>query len=187
MTLTDCFQTPQRRGAYAAAHRRARTTFVLALALLLPVAAIAAGDPAPVAAPAAPAAGTTLPLEPTVTVDVSDKADAGNGPPRTKGGVPEADAIEQRALPGLHVVAYAGNARWQNWTVRTEVLPELLGQRVIARLMVAGFHKTEACPGHIWSGLQGTRRVDARVSGNVIEISLVPARTACFPVGGSAP
>ena len=88
--------------------------------------------------------------------------------------LPEIQLIEQKVLAGMLVVSVQPDGPTQTWRVRSTAPPELLAQRLIARLLGARFSSVPASPGEEWSGTHGKSRVAVRVEQRVVAVQLVP-------------
>jgi hypothetical protein len=161
--------------------RRAHTQAALAAALAL-------------ASLAATAAETTLPLEPSVSVDLTTTqreseraaalrraADAAALPGAAERAaiVPEFLLIQQKALADLPVVSSHPDGAAQTWRLRSVSPPTLFAERVIMRLLRAGFSTAAHCPGEEWAGTHGKSRVGVVAEQRLVAVKLAPASGGC--------
>ena len=146
----------------------------------------------------APLEETTLSIDPTVQVDLVQKqreaerraalqrakdAAALPGAREREALVPEILLLRREVLPTLPVTAAQPEPSRQTWLVSAPVKPDLYAERVILRLLRAGFSSTKACAGEEWSGRHGENRVFVRVESRAVAIVLVPATAACLAPG----
>jgi hypothetical protein len=158
-----------------------RNTIVAMIALLLCIGGAAAQE-------------TTLPLEPSVSVDLtttqreSDRAaalrraaDAAALPGAAERAaiVPEFLLIQQKALADLPVVSSHPDGAAQTWRLRSISPPTLFAERVIMRLLRAGFSTAAHCPGEEWAGTHGKSRVGVVAEQRLVAVRLAPASGGC--------
>lgn len=144
-------------------------------------------------------AETTLPMEPSVSVDLTasqreaERAAALErarivasmpGAAEREAIVPEIMLIQRKALVDLAVTMSQPQGPAQIWRLRSTLRPDLYAERVIPRLLRAGFSTTRACPGEEWSGSHGKARVAVRVEERAVAVVLTPATLQC--AGGAA-
>jgi hypothetical protein len=142
---------------------------------------------------------TTLPMEPSVSVDLTaSQREAEHaaalerarivasmpGAAEREAIVPEIMLIQRKALADLAVTMSQPQGPAQIWRLRSTVRPDLYAERVIPRLLRAGFSTTPACPGEEWSGSHGKARVAVRVEERAVAVVLTPATLQC--AGGAA-
>ena len=133
---------------------------------------------------AATAAETTLPLEPSVSVDLTAMrraADAAALPGAAERAaiVPEFLLIQQKALADLPVVSSHPDGAAQTWRLRSVSPPTLFAERVIMRLLRAGFSTAAHCPGEEWAGTHGKSRVGVVAEQRLVAVRLAPATGGC--------
>lgn len=139
-------------------------------------------------------AETTLSIDPTVEVDLKAAqreaerkaalqraADAATLPHarEREALVPEILLLQREVLNGLPVVATRPEPSLQTWQIRSAMAQEMYAQRVIPRLLRAGFRSTTRCEGEEWSGTHGANRVFVRAETRSVAIVLVPAARPC--------
>ncbi len=137
---------------------------------------------------------TTLPLEPSVSVDLtttqreSDRAaalrraaDAAALPGAAERAaiVPEFLLIQQKALADLPVVSSHPDGATQTWRLRSVSPPTLFAERVIMRLLLAGFSTAAHCAGEEWAGTHGKSRVAVLAEQRLVAVRLAPATGNC--------
>ena len=167
------------RPAFPGKRLPARVALLLAAAVLMP---------------ASFAAETTLPMEPSVSVDLTARqretdreaalrraADAAALPGAAERAliVPEFLLIQQKALADLPIVSSHPDGPTQIWRLRSVSPPTLFAERVIIRLMRTGFAKTAPCPGEEWAGTHGKSRVGVVAEQRLVAVRLTPATLAC--------
>ena len=136
----------------------------------------------------------TLPADATVSVDLRGaqsaaeqaeakrRLDAANAMPDAAARaalVPEFLLIQRKALADLSIVASHPEGAAQTWYLRSATPPDLFAQRVIARLLGAGFSTVPGCPVDEWSGAHGSNRVAVRIGKREVMVHLTPAKTPC--------
>jgi hypothetical protein len=142
---------------------------------------------------------TTLPMEPAVSVDLTaSQREAEHaaalerarivasmpGAAEREAIVPEIMLIQRKALADLAVTMSQPQGPAQIWRLRSTLRPDLYAERVIPRLLRAGFSTTAACTGEEWSGTHGKARVAVRVEEHAVAVVLTPAALQC--AGGAA-
>jgi len=160
---------------------RSGATTALALGLALTSVATLAGE-------------TTLPLEPSVSVDLTREqreseraaalrraADAAALPGAAERAaiVPEFLLVQQKALADLPVVSSHPDGATQTWRLRSVSPPTLFAERVIMRLLRAGFSSAQRCPGEEWAGTHGKSRVGVVAEQRLVAVKLAPASGGC--------
>ena len=140
------------------------------------------------------AAETTLPVEPAVSVDLTARqretdreaalrraADAAALPGAAERAliVPEFLLIQQKALADLPIVSSQPDGPSQTWRLRGVSPPTLFAERVIIRLMRAGFAKAAPCPGEEWAGTHGKSRVGVVAEQRLVAVRLAPVTGGC--------
>ena len=100
--------------------------------------------------------------------------------------VPEFLLIQQKALADLPIVSSHPDGTSQTWRLRSVSPPALFAERVIIRLMRAGFAKSPPCPGEEWAGTHGKSRVGVVAEQRLVAVRLAPATGNCpaNPSGG---
>ncbi len=137
---------------------------------------------------------TTLPVEPSVSVDLTRQqqeseraaalrraADAAALPGAAERAaiVPEFLLIQQKALADLPVVSSHPDGATQTWRLRSVSPPTLFAERVIMRLLRAGFSSLSRCPGEEWAGTHGKSRVGVVAEQRLVAVKLAPASGGC--------
>lgn len=140
------------------------------------------------------AAETTLPVEPAVSVDLTTQqqeaersaalqraADAAKLPGAAERAaiVPEFLLIQRKALADLPIVSSHPDGAAQTWRLRSVSPPTLFAERVIIRLMRAGFSRTDHCPGEEWAGTHGKSRVGVTAEQRLVAVRLAPTAHGC--------
>jgi hypothetical protein len=139
-------------------------------------------------------AETTLAPEPAVSVDLTTQqhaseraaalrraADAAALPGAAERAqiVPEFLLIQQKALADLPVVSSHPDGPAQTWRLRSVSPPVLFAERVIMRLLRAGFATASPCPGEEWAGTHGKSRVGVVAEQRLVAVRLAPATGNC--------
>lgn len=140
------------------------------------------------------AADTTLPEQPVVSVDLTSgqseaeraarlrrAADAAALPGAAERAmiVPEFLLIQQKALADLPIVSSHPDGPAQTWRLKSVSPPSLFAERVIIRLMRAGFAKATPCDGEEWAGTHGKSRVGVVAEHRLVAVRLEPAGREC--------
>jgi len=139
-------------------------------------------------------ADTTLPEQPVVSVDLTTQQSEGERAARLRRAadaaalpgaaeraaiVPEFLLIQQRALADLPIVSSHPDGPAQTWRLKSVSPPTLFAERVIIRLMRAGFAKTTPCDGEEWAGTHGKSRVGVAAEQRLVAVRLEPAGRDC--------
>ena len=142
--------------------------------------------------------GHTLPADAAVTVDLRAKQEDGEraearrraqivasmpGAKEREALVPEIRLIERTVLANTMVVASEPEVGAQNWRMNSAAPAEVLAERVIIRLLAAGFSTAPHCKGEEWSGRHGANRVAVRVGKRDVTMRLEPASRKCADPG----
>jgi hypothetical protein len=93
--------------------------------------------------------------------------------------IPEIDLIAREVLHDLYAIPTRFDAAEAGWRVRSDHVPELFAQRVIARLMRAGFSSAPRCAGEEWSGSHGESRVALRIDKRWLNVLVLTAGAPC--------
>ena len=140
------------------------------------------------------APGHALPADSTVTVDLrkkqedSERADALRraqivasmpGAKEREALLPEIRLIERTVLANTMVVASEPEVGAQSWRMSSAAPPGVLVERVIVRLIAAGFSSAPRCQGEEWSGAHGSNRVSVRVGRKDVTMRLEPSARPC--------
>jgi hypothetical protein len=163
--------------------------------LLLLSSALLRAEPPANAPPA-----TSLPLEPTVTVDLrtqqqqeekaaalrrAEAVAAARGAKGAVKSIPEIDLIAREVLNDLAAMPVRIDGTEAAWRVRSSTPPDLFAQRLIARLLRAGFSTTTRCAGDEWSGMHGASRVTLQVDARAVSVLLTAVSLPCPPPGAA--
>ena len=137
-----------------------------------------------------PAAETTLQIDPTVEVDLSERQREAErqaalqrakdvaalpGAREREALVPEILLVQRKVLGAFKVVSAHPEPTRQTWRIAPSGAPSMYAERVILRLMLAGFSSGKACPGEEWSGAHGVNRAAVIAERSTVAIVLVPA------------
>jgi hypothetical protein len=137
---------------------------------------------------------TTLPAQPTVTVDLrqeqsaaereaalkrAEAVAAARGQSGRASSIPAVDRIAREALnefPATPVRIGEADAAWR---IRSRTPPEIFAYRVIAKLLRAGVKTWPGCAGDEWSGKYGDSRVAVRAEDEGVAVLVYPVSAPC--------
>lgn len=192
MTVTACDLPGLPRDSLDRSTCRRRIVPGVATLLLVASALLRAEE----AANAPPA--TSLPVEPAVTVDLrtqqqqaekaaalrrAEAVAAARGAAGPVKSIAEIDLLAREVLHDLTAVPVRVDGTEAAWRVRSATPPELFAQRLIARLLRAGFSTATRCAGDEWSGTHGASRVTLQVESRAVSVLLTAAGSPCPPPG----
>jgi len=93
--------------------------------------------------------------------------------------IPEIDLIAREVLHDLYAIPTRFDAAEAGWRVRSDASPELFAQRLIARLMRAGFSSASRCAGEEWSGTHGDSRVALHIDQRWLNVLVLTKGAPC--------